>query len=106
MAQLVEVSFCTPKGGGFDCQSGRVPRLMVDPQLGHLWVWEVEGNGVEAANRCFSHINVSLSLFLPCFLSLKKKINKIKIKNLKQFTHDNTNFKKNLLGNILVNNIL
>ena len=36
VAQLVEASSHTPKGCGFHPPSGHIPRLQVDPRLGHV----------------------------------------------------------------------
>ena len=83
VAQLVGASSHKPKGHRFNSKSGYVPRL---------WVWfpvkACTGGWGGATNRCFFHIDVSLSLSLSSSLSgingyilgwgVKKKNNKIK----------------------------
>ena len=59
---MVGASSSIPEGRGIDPWSGHIPRLYgFDPWLGHVQ---------EAADQCFSDINVSLSL------SISLKINK------------------------------
>ena len=60
VAQLVRTLSCTPKGCGFDSQSGHIPGL---------WIRTPAGGYLEAINQWFSHTDVSLPLSLPSSLS-------------------------------------
>ena len=64
-AQLFEVLSHTPKGWGFDSQSGHMPSCGFNPRVEHKW---------KVTNPCFPL--TLMSLFLPLTLSFSNFLSK------------------------------